>query len=422
MVQGAVHDALNAIKPRYAAYYYEATAAAGAVPEAAVAAASRTVLVAVIPSFGAPPQRTDALALVEEAYRAALAGIPGQSCEGEWHRGWAGGRRGDAGAAQGRWRHAQRSLHAGERARPLAAAPEPRSSESSDQGSESRARHRRFRLAWLGQRHSVHAAVGVAVLATRSAGADERAVRAGLQRSEVRRRPGEHRSHPRADRDRALLVRGARILVSRCARRVRGPRARLMGQRTRTRRRVVRDGRRLHRRASRSVTSTTSGGRSPPSGKRRKTATTPPSRIPTWNSNQNTPSVSDYPSTQSIFSGAAPSCCQLSSARTRSRFTMTSGPPFANIKRSYTSLSQAARESADSRIYAGIHFRSACEDGLVLGRKIGQRVAISYPATAAQLRCLWRRASGRAVERTRLRSTCLSESRPAASGLHQVRL
>src|SRR4051812_29932595 len=37
MVQGAVHDALNAIKPRYAAYYYETSAPADAVPEAAVA-------------------------------------------------------------------------------------------------------------------------------------------------------------------------------------------------------------------------------------------------------------------------------------------------------------------------------------------------------------------------------------------------
>jgi hypothetical protein len=40
--------------------------------------------------------------------------------------------------------------------------------------------------------------------------------------------------------------------------------------------------------------------------------------------------------------------------------------------------SQAARESADSRIYAGIHFRSACEDGIALGRKIGHRAAASY--------------------------------------------
>lgn len=36
MVQAAVHDAVNAIKPRYAAYYFEGPAAAGAMPEAAV--------------------------------------------------------------------------------------------------------------------------------------------------------------------------------------------------------------------------------------------------------------------------------------------------------------------------------------------------------------------------------------------------
>jgi hypothetical protein len=98
---------------------------------------------------------------------------------------------------------------------------------------------------------------------------------------------------------------------------------------------------------------------------------------PNWNSNQNTPPVSDYPSTQSIFSAAAAVVLASYLGTDQVAFTMTSGPPFANIKRSYTSLSQAARESADSRIYAGIHFRSACEDGLVLGRKIGQRVAIS---------------------------------------------
>jgi hypothetical protein len=59
-------------------------------------------------------------------------------------------------------------------------------------------------------------------------------------------------------------------------------------------------------------------------------------------------------------------------------FTITSGKPFDGITRSFASFSQAARESADSRVYAGIHFRSACEDGLALGRKIGERVAKIY--------------------------------------------
>lgn len=52
-------------------------------------------------------------------------------------------------------------------------------------------------------------------------------------------------------------------------------------------------------------------------------------------------------------------------------FTVTSGPPFAGLTRSYTSFSQAAQENADSRIYAGIHFRSACRDGVRLGASIG---------------------------------------------------
>jgi hypothetical protein len=97
-----------------------------------------------------------------------------------------------------------------------------------------------------------------------------------------------------------------------------------------------------------------------------------------WNSLQNTPSVSDYPSTQSLFSGAAAAVLANVLGTDQVSITVVSGPPFANIKRSFTSLSQAAKESADSRVYAGIHFRTACDDGLTLGRKIGQRTAISY--------------------------------------------
>jgi hypothetical protein len=72
MVQGAVHDALNAITRRYAAYYFEGPGEAGASPEAAVAAAAHTVLVGVLPSFGTPAQKVTALAMVEDAYLGAL--------------------------------------------------------------------------------------------------------------------------------------------------------------------------------------------------------------------------------------------------------------------------------------------------------------------------------------------------------------
>ncbi|HSF34344.1 MAG TPA: vanadium-dependent haloperoxidase, partial [Candidatus Tectomicrobia bacterium] len=99
---------------------------------------------------------------------------------------------------------------------------------------------------------------------------------------------------------------------------------------------------------------------------------------PTWHSHQNTPPVSEYPSTQSTFSGAAAAVLAGLLGTDQVGFKVTSGAPFADITRSFTGFSQAARDSADSRVYAGIHFRSACEDGLALGRRIGERAVAMY--------------------------------------------
>ena len=52
-------------------------------------------------------------------------------------------------------------------------------------------------------------------------------------------------------------------------------------------------------------------------------------------------------------------------------FTVTSGAPFAGITRSYASFSEAAQDNADSRVYAGVHFREATRDGVRLGRRVG---------------------------------------------------
>ena len=54
---------------------------------------------------------------------------------------------------------------------------------------------------------------------------------------------------------------------------------------------------------------------------------------PTWNSLQNTPSVSDYPSTQSTFSGAAAAALAGVLGTDQVAFSVTSGPPFADITR-----------------------------------------------------------------------------------------
>jgi hypothetical protein len=129
-------------------------------------------------------------------------------------------------------------------------------------------------------------------------------------------------------------------------------------------------------RAGRSATCTTRGARC--TVRRGDSGNDATAGDPTWDSHQNTPAVSDYPSTQSTFSGAASVVLASVLSGDQANFTFKSGKPFEGITRSFTSFSQAARESADSRVYAGIHFRSACEDGLALGRKVGQRAVTLY--------------------------------------------
>ena len=94
---------------------------------------------------------------------------------------------------------------------------------------------------------------------------------------------------------------------------------------------------------------------------------------PAWESLMNTPAMPDYPSTHSVAGGAAAAVLARFFGTDQVGFSMTSGPPFAGITRSFASFSQAAQENAESRVLAGLHFRSACRDGIKLGEQIGRR-------------------------------------------------
>ena len=95
---------------------------------------------------------------------------------------------------------------------------------------------------------------------------------------------------------------------------------------------------------------------------------------PNWSSLLNTPAHPDYVSTHSVLGGASSEVLRRFFHNDDVPFTTTSGVPFAGLTRSYTSFSQAAAENGESRIYAGIHFRSAVEDGIQQGQKIGRFV------------------------------------------------
>jgi hypothetical protein len=92
---------------------------------------------------------------------------------------------------------------------------------------------------------------------------------------------------------------------------------------------------------------------------------------PAWISLLNTPSIPDYTSTHSVLGSAAAEVLRRFFHTDKVPFTTTSGAPFAGLTRSFTSLSQAATENGESRIYAGIHFRAAVEDGIKQGNQIG---------------------------------------------------
>ena len=44
------------------------------------------------------------------------------------------------------------------------------------------------------------------------------------------------------------------------------------------------------------------------------------------------------------------------------------------VTRSFRSFSDALEEVVNARVFAGIHARTACEDGTTLGKAVGQHV------------------------------------------------
>jgi hypothetical protein len=377
MTQGAVHDALNAINRRYDAYYFEGSADAGASPDAAVAAAAHTVLVGVVSSFGTPAQKGAALALVEQAYSASLARVTDGPAR---NKGVAVGRaagtamlalRKDDGATRdaaytpgmgaGKWRpHPNPTPPNPPIANPDVARGFGPSSVP-NWGNVTPFTLLSSSQFWLpgppALTSPIYArdfnevkAVGGKVSTVRTADQTEIArfwFEGPGNWNTIARAVATTRKLDAADSARLLALMNLAMADSYIA-----------GWKIR----YVYD-------FWRPITAIREGdndGNDATAGD------------PTWDSHQNTPAVSDYPSTQSTFSAAAAVVLASVLGGDQATFTVTSGKPFEGLTRSFTSFSQAARESADSRIYAGIHFRSACEDGLGLGRKVGQRTVALY--------------------------------------------
>ncbi len=96
-----------------------------------------------------------------------------------------------------------------------------------------------------------------------------------------------------------------------------------------------------------------------------------------WMSFIVTPPFPDYTSGHSTFSAAAATVLPLFYGTEDLPFT-TGSDFLPGVYRSFSTCFDAADEAALSRIYGGIHFRSASEDGLQAGTNIGEWTVSHY--------------------------------------------
>jgi hypothetical protein len=85
-----------------------------------------------------------------------------------------------------------------------------------------------------------------------------------------------------------------------------------------------------------------------------------------------TPSHPEYPSAHSCASGAAAQILSHYFGR-NTAFSMSSAL-MPGVMRYFPNFSAAMEEVKNARIFGGIHFRTACNDGQILGEEVGQYV------------------------------------------------
>ncbi len=101
-----------------------------------------------------------------------------------------------------------------------------------------------------------------------------------------------------------------------------------------------------------------------------------------WQPLLQTPPFPEYTSGHSVISTAA-AAVLTDLFGDRFAFNDTTEVAYGLPARSFTSFNQAAAEAAISRLYAGIHYRMAIEEGSVQGRRVGEHVVRRIRTRAA---------------------------------------
>ena len=95
-------------------------------------------------------------------------------------------------------------------------------------------------------------------------------------------------------------------------------------------------------------------------------------REASWSSFVDVPMHPEYPSAHSILGAAVGTVLKAEIGKGAMPVLSTTSPTAKGASRRWTNLDDFAREVADSRIYAGIHYRTSTDVGITMGKQIGE--------------------------------------------------
>ena len=100
-------------------------------------------------------------------------------------------------------------------------------------------------------------------------------------------------------------------------------------------------------------------------------------RDASWTPFINTPMHPEYPCAHCIVSGAIGTVIEADVGNGAATFA-TNSPTAANSRRTWVKMEDFIQEVANGRIYDGVHFRTSTEVGTAMGRQIGKLAAARY--------------------------------------------
>ena len=98
-------------------------------------------------------------------------------------------------------------------------------------------------------------------------------------------------------------------------------------------------------------------------------------RDTTWVSLVDAPLHPEYPSAHAILASTVGTVLKADAGKSTLPVLATTSPTAKGATRRWTNVDEFVREVAESRVYAGIHYRTSIDTGVAMGRRVGELTA-----------------------------------------------